>query len=156
MALSIRSPKFAEGEAIPVKYTCNGDDISPPLEISGVPTEAVSLLLLFDDPDAAHEPAGMGKTFDHWIVFNIPPGNMSIPEGNVPAGSLLGENSFARQEYGGPCPPTFRHTYYFRLYALDCELALPMGATRRNIEIQMAGHLIESTTLTGVYEQPVS
>ena len=154
MALSISSPSFSDGGAIPAKYTCNGEDVSPPLEISGVPQDAGSLVLILDDPDAAREPAGIGRTYDHWIVFNIPPLTTSIPEATVPGGSVLGKNDFGRQKYGGPCPPTFEHTYSFRLYALNCKLRLQKGASKHDVESRMTGHVLESATLTGVYKQP--
>lgn len=123
--MKITSPSFQENAFIPSKYTCDGENINPPLVISDVSADAKSLALIVDDPDA---PVG---TFVHWLVWNIPPRVGEIKEGSLPEGSIQGTNDFGKKEYGGPCPPSGTHRYFFRLYALNQELNLPEGAKRR-------------------------
>jgi Raf kinase inhibitor-like YbhB/YbcL family protein len=154
MALSISSPEFEDGGLIPARYTCNGEDLSPPIEISGVPEGTKSLVLFFEDPDAAREPRGIGRTWDHWILVNISPDTRTIPEGSVPTGAVEGMNDFGSAEYGGPCPPTFRHRYDIKLYALDTVLDLKKGASKGQVESAMARHILDSATYTAFYEQP--
>jgi Raf kinase inhibitor-like YbhB/YbcL family protein len=154
MTLRISSPAFEDGGLIPVRYTCNGEDVSPSIEIAGVPEGTKSLVLIFDDPDAAREPHGTGRTWDHWILFNIPPDTTNIPEGSIPPGALEGPNDFGNLGYGGPCPPTFRHKYDLKLYAIDTVLDLKKGASKRQVESAMPGHILDSATYTGFYEQP--
>ena len=154
MTFSISSSAFKDGERIPARFTCNGPDLSPPIEISGIPEGAKSLALIVDDPDAAKEPRGNGRTWDHWILVNIPPDTKSIPEGSTPPGAIEGTNDFGNVGYGGPCPPTFQHRYHFKLYALDSNLDLEVGVSKPDAESAMDGHLIGSATLTCVYEQP--
>ena len=147
--MKIESSAFQNGETIPAKYTCDGEDINPPLAISGVPNEAKSLVLVMDDPDA---PVG---TWDHWVVYNISPETSVIGEDSVPEGSLEGQNSFGRGNWGGPCPHSGEHRYFFKLYALDLELDLdPSSATKKDIETVMEGHILAQAELIGRYERP--
>jgi Raf kinase inhibitor-like YbhB/YbcL family protein len=122
--LRLTSPVFADNAAIPAKYTCRGQNISPPLVISGVPNSTKSLVLILHDPDA---PSG---DFVHWVVWNIPPGTTAIAEGALPSGAKLGMTSFGKTAYGGPCPPSGMHHYIFELFALRSALDLPAGANR--------------------------
>lgn len=155
MTLTISSPAFEDGGLIPARYTCNGEDVSPPIEISGVPEGTKSLVLIFDDPDAAREPRGIGRTWDHWILFNIPADTRTIPEGSLPPGAVEGPNDFGDIGYGGPCPPLrSRHRYDLKLYALDTVLDRAKGAARQQVESAMARHILDSATYTGFYEQP--
>jgi len=144
--MKLTSPAFEDGEMIPAAHTCDGADASPPLEISDVPPEAKSLALVMDDPDA---PMG---TFDHWVVWNIPPGVASIPEGQEPVG-VAGRNSFGKTGYGGPCPPSGTHTYRFKLYALDAMLDLRPGSDKRALESAMKGHVLTEALLRGKYSR---
>jgi Raf kinase inhibitor-like YbhB/YbcL family protein len=138
---------FEENGQIPVKYTCDGEDVNPPLNISGVPENAQSLVLIVDDPDA---PAG---TWTHWIIWNIPAHTARIEEHSAPTGTVQGMNDFQKNEYGGPCPPSGTHRYRFKLYALDGRLSLPEGATKAQVEQLMEGHILGQTVLTGVYSR---
>ena len=143
----ISTPAFKNGENIPSKYTCDGENINPPLEISGVPTGTKSLVLIMDDPDS---PSG---TWLHWSVWNISPQTTEIPENSVPAGAKEGLTSFGEIGYGGPCPHSGKHRYFFRLYALDSKLDLPQGASRTELEQAMAGHILAEAELMGLYER---
>lgn len=154
MPLRLTSPAVAANGQFPVDYTCNGRNVSPPLAISGVPSGARSLVLIFDDPDAAKEPAGRGITFDHWVLYDIPAADQEIPENSVPASARPGKNGRGGTEYIGPCPPTFRHAYYFRLFALDSELKLPELPSKEEVLQALEGHIIEKTELVSYYEQP--
>lgn len=154
MAFSISSPAFEDGGLIPVKYTCDGEDVSPPIEISGVPEGAKSLALIFDDPDVAKEPREIGRTWDHWLLFNISPDTRKIPEDSVPAGAVQGMNDFGSAAYGGPCPPTFRHRYDLKLYALDTVLDLRKGVSKKQVESAMDGHILASASMSAFYEHP--
>ncbi|MEF8788378.1 MAG: YbhB/YbcL family Raf kinase inhibitor-like protein, partial [Planctomycetota bacterium] len=140
--LELISPAFRDGAEIPTRYTCDGDDVSPPLEISGVPDEAASLALVVDDPDAP------GRTFVHWVAWNIPPDTSELPEGKLPAGRE-GTNSFGETGYGGPCPPEGDgpHTYRFKLHALDAKLDLEAGAGADALYDAMDGHILDRTVL---------
>ena len=144
--MKIKSPAFENGGRIPAKYTCDGEDISPPLEFEDVPEDAKSLALVMDDPDA---PMG---TFDHWVVWNIPPETRSIEEGKEPEG-VQGMTDFGRKGYGGPCPPRGEHRYFFKLYALDTKLDLPEGSRKSDLEKAMKGHIIAQATLMGRYSR---
>ncbi|HUY85364.1 MAG TPA: YbhB/YbcL family Raf kinase inhibitor-like protein [Candidatus Dormibacteraeota bacterium] len=154
MALRLSSPAIEVNGQFPVDYTCNGRNVSPPLAISGVPAAARSLVLIFDDPDAAKEPAGRGRTFDHWVLYNIPSVDQEIPENSVPASAQAGQNGRGSSEYVGPCPPTFRHAYYFRLFALGRELELPELPTKAQVLQALEGNIIEENELVAYYEQP--
>lgn len=143
--MQILSPEFEDGDSIPPMYTCQGEDISPPLEIIDVPEDAKSLALIVDDPDAP------GRTWVHWLVWNIPPDIEVIEEDVPPEGSVLGTNDFDKLEYGGPCPPTGTHRYFFKLYALDTVLDLEEGANKEELEEAMEEHIIEEIELVGMY-----
>lgn len=138
----ISSPVFKGYEYIPVKYTCKGEDINPPLKIAGIPDNAVSLVLIVDDPDA---PMG---TWTHWVVYNMDKVNY-IEEDSVPG--LLAMNSFGRLEYGGPCPPSGTHRYFFKLYALDTTLNIGDNPSREDIEHAMDGHVLAESSLVGLF-----
>ena len=143
--MKLTSPVFEEGQFIPSKYTCDGDDISPHLIISDVPSNAKSLVLIMDDPDA---PMG---TFVHWVVWNILPDKKEILEDeDLPN---QGTNDFRKQTYGGPCPPSGAHRYFFKLYALDTTLNLSKEATKKDLEQAMKGHIINTAQLMGLYKR---
>ena len=152
--LQISSPAFAQNEAIPAKYTADGENISPPLEISSDSDEAESLVLIIDDTDAATDPHGPGKVYDHWVVFNIPPDTTYIAEGNVPSGAIQGANGAGQSRYTGPAPPTGTHRYSFRLYALRGELTLDHTATKEDVQEAMEPILISQAELVGTYRRP--
>ena len=139
-ALKVSSSAFEEGKPIPLKYSCKGDDINPPLDIENIPEEAHSLVLIVDDPDAP------GKTWVHWIVWNIPIMH-HIKENSVPG--TEGINDFKRNEWGGPCPPSGTHRYYFKVYALDTQLNLPLGTTKKQLEKAMDEHILAFGSLMG-------
>lgn len=145
--LSITSPAFSQNGMIPKRYTCDGADVSPPLVIGNVPEGTKSLALIVDDPDA---PAG---TWVHWVVWNIDPGTREIPENTLPPGALQGTTDFGKQKYGGPCPPSGTHRYFFKLYALNSPLALPAGARKARLEEAMEGHLLGKAELIGLYRR---
>ncbi len=150
--MKLTSPVFRENGTIPSKYTCDGENISPPLQISGVPKNAKVLVLIMDDSDI---PDFVKKKFnilvwDHWVVFNIPSETKDIVEGQNPKG-ILGRNTSGTNSYGGPCPPDREHRYLFKLYALDSELKLPAGVTKAEVEIAMAGHSLAEAVLLGRY-----
>jgi Raf kinase inhibitor-like YbhB/YbcL family protein len=152
MAMRIESAAFSEGGQIPRSHTCDGKDVSPPLSWSGVPEGAKSLALICDDPDAP------GKTWVHWVLFNLPPGTRELPEGvpahaRVSGGGVQGTNDFRKVGYGGPCPPSGTHRYIFKLYALDAALGLPAGATKAEVEGAIEGHVLGQATLTGKYSR---
>lgn len=145
--LKLRSPAFADQEEIPPRYTCDGENVNPPLEIGNVPEMAKSLALLVEDMDT---PTG---SFWHWFVGNIDPRLGFIRENNIPGGSFLGLNDFSRKAYGGPCPPSGRHRYLFRLYALDKELPFFAAATKRELTELLRNHVLAQTALTGFYRR---
>jgi Raf kinase inhibitor-like YbhB/YbcL family protein len=142
--MKITSSAFHEGGNIPSKFTCDGSDTSPPLQITGVPSEAKSLVLIADDPDA---PSGL---FTHWLVWNIPPQTNSIAEGGAPKG-VHGTNDFGKSGYKGPCPPPGTHRYSFKIFALDRELDLRALAKRSQVDAAMKGHVIAQGELVGRY-----
>jgi Raf kinase inhibitor-like YbhB/YbcL family protein len=152
MAITISSPAFADGGMIPVKYTCDGEDISPQLTFDNVPPDAKSLALVADDPDA---PMG---TWVHWVMYNLPPDTRTLPE-NVAAdeklagGAVHGITDFGRFGYGGPCPPSGTHRYYFKLYALDTRLDLPSKANKKDVVKAMEGHILAQGELMGKYKR---
>ena len=143
-ALNIGSPVFKVGTTIPERYTCEGKDMNPPLEIGNIPAEAKSLVLIVDDPDA---PRG---TWLHWLVWNIPIVNR-INENEVPG--VQGLNSFGRIAYGGPCPPSGTHRYYFKVYALNRFLDLAEGATLKEVDTAMQSHVIAYGEVVGLYKK---
>ena len=142
--MKITSSAFHEGANIPSKFTCDGSDTSPPLQIAGVPSGAKSLVLIVDDPDA---PSGL---FTHWLVWNIPPQTGSIAEGSAPQG-VQGANDFGKSGYRGPCPPPGTHRYSFKIFALDREMELRSGAKRSQVDAAMKGHVIAQGELVGRY-----
>jgi Raf kinase inhibitor-like YbhB/YbcL family protein len=141
--MRLTSTVFADGDPIPSRYTCDGDDISPPLEIHDLPEGTVTLALIMDDPDA---PAG---TWDHWVAYDIPP-TPTIAE-NVGALGIAGRNSWRRTGYGGPCPPRGEHRYFFRVFALDTRLGLREGSPKKRLLRALEGHVLAEATLTGRY-----
>ena len=153
MTIELTSPAFAEGELIPAKHTCDGEDASPPLNWTGVPGAAKSLALICDDPDA---PMG---TWVHWVIYGLPPMVADLAE-NVPTtetlanGARQGINDFNRIGYGGPCPPSGRpHRYFFKLYALDAEIPLKARATKKDLLRAMEGHILAEGQLMGKYQR---
>lgn len=151
--MQLTSSAFEHNGAIPTKYTCQGDDINPPLHIHEVPDDAQSLVLICEDPDAATDPHGPGVIFDHWVLWNIPPRLGDIPENTTPQSATTGRNSGGQTAYMGPCPPTGNHRYFFRLYALDQELDMPEGSSKEDIERALAGHVLAHTELIGTYQK---
>jgi len=152
MALEIRSSAFAAGEAIPQKYACDGDDMSPPLSWSGAPSETRSFAIIADDPDA---PIG---TWVHWVLYNVPAQVGSLPEGvsvgsSLPVGGLQGKNGSGRLGYQGPCPPSGTHRYFFRVYALDKPLKISPGASKEQLLKAMKGHILAQGELMGLYSK---
>ena len=145
--MKIESPVFSNNQSIPPKYTCDGENINPPLKISNVPEEAKSLVLIVDDPDA---PMG---TWVHWTVWNISPQTKEIPEGAKLEGAVEGVTDFGSSGYGGPCPPSGKHRYFFKLYAIDRNLDLDSSAKKKDIEAAMEGHILEQAQLIGLYER---
>jgi len=143
-ALSVSSPAFENNKLIPAKYTCDGDDVNPPLTIEGTPAETKSLILIVDDPDA---PRG---TWDHWVVWNIPPTNR-IEENTVPG--TEGLNTDRQHSYGGPCPPWGTHRYFFKVYALDTLLDLSPNSSKKDVEKAMQGHVLAKGELIGLYRR---
>lgn len=148
--ITITSPSFSEGEEIPDKFTCNGQNISPELNINGIPENAASLVLIVDDPDA---PTG---TFDHWIMFNLPvEGSEKNISENYSGEEVVvqGENDFGKTGYGGPCPPSGTHRYFFKVYALNDTLDLEEGASKIDVEKAMEDKILESGQLKGLYSK---
>ena len=154
MTLEIRSTAFEHEGDIPVKYTCEAEDVSPPLSWSGVPAKARSLALIVDDPDAP-DPAAPKMTWVHWVLYNLPPDSAGLPEAvdTLPAGAGEGVNDWHRTGYGGPCPPIGRHRYFFKLYALDTLLPALGAPTKAQLETAMAGHILEQAVLMGTYQK---
>ncbi len=151
MAMQIMSSAFSDGENIPTQYTCEGSDISPPLSWQGIPAGAKTLVLIVDDPDA---PMG---TWDHWVVFNIPPSTTQIAaDGKFPAETKDGKNSWGKAGWGGPCPPSGTHHYQFKLYALDIVLTLANNTSKATIEKAMRGHVLAETKIVGLYKKKIS
>lgn len=145
--LKIASPAFEQNDQIPQRFTCDGEDVNPPLKISNVPPSAKSLALIVDDPDAP------GKTWVHWVVWNIDPSTSGISEDSVPKGAAQGMNDFGKNPYGGPCPPSGTHRYFFKLYALDKVLQLSSRSTKYDLESAMRGHIVSQTELMGLYSR---
>ena len=150
MDLRLRSTAFQNGNHIPSKYTCDGEDISPPLEWGHLPPGTKSAALIADDPDA---PAG---TWVHWVIYNIPSERIGLQESVVcleelAEGCLQGRNDFGKIGYGGPCPPGGTHRYFFKLYALNIKLDLEPGATKKEVLDAMKGHVLALGTLIGLY-----
>ncbi|GAC1413145.1 MAG: YbhB/YbcL family Raf kinase inhibitor-like protein [Gemmatimonadaceae bacterium] len=158
MTLKITSPAFQPSGSIPSKYTCEGQDISPPLAWSGAPANTKAFALIVDDPDAP-DPAKPQRVYVHWVAYNLPANASSVPENaskkGLPKGALQGKNDWGKAEYGGPCPPIGRHRYFFKLYALDTELTGLSSPTKADLERAMKGHVLESGELMGTYKKSV-
>jgi len=156
MSLTLTSPAFAPGGEIPARYTCEGDDVSPALEWSGVPASAAGLALIMDDPDAP-DPKSPKMTWVHWVLYNLPATASGLPEGidpaDLPEGTLQGLNDWKRTGWGGPCPPIGRHRYFFKLYALDVVLPDLHQPTKAKLEAAMDGHILVKAELIGTYEK---
>jgi Raf kinase inhibitor-like YbhB/YbcL family protein len=155
----LTSPRFKDGETIPVAYTCEGDDLPPPLHWEGEPAGTRSFALIVEDPDAP-DPSNPQTTWAHWVLYNLPPNFHDIPEsmlpGYLPEGVREGLNDWKRTGYGGPCPPIGRHRYFYRVYALDTVLPELGPITRRQLERAMEGHILAQTELIGLYEKFVT
>ena len=153
MALEISSPAFAGGQTIPTKHACDGNDVSPPLSLDGVPPGTKTIALICDDPDAP------GGTWVHWVLYNVPVTVSELSEGIptrdvIPSGARQGLNDFGRIGYRGPCPPRgSSHHYFFRLYALDAELSLKARATKKDLTDAMKGHILAEGQLMGTYRR---
>lgn len=145
--LKVSSPAFSHQGKIPRNFTCDGNNVNPQLDFSGIPQNTQNLALIVDDPDA---PMG---TWTHWVIWNIDPQTTRIDENSVPINALKGKNSFGRLNYGGPCPPSGEHRYFFKLYALDTKLDLREGSTVKDLEVAMNGHILDSAELVGVYSR---
>jgi hypothetical protein len=156
MTLTITSPAFDGGQAIPTVYTCEGEDISPELNWSSLPEGTQSLALIVDDPDAP-DPAAPKMVFVHWVLYNIPPDASGLPKDvgsdGLPTGTLEGLNNWDRTGYGGPCPPIGEHRYYFKLYALDTKLDPLEQPTKDELLKAMEGHVLAEAELMGTYEK---
>ena len=150
--MKLVSSAFREGQPIPRGYTCDGANVSPSLEWSDVPQNAKTLALIADDPDA---PAG---SWVHWVFYNLPADNIGLVENvpleeNLKAGGFQGKNDFKKIGYGGPCPPSGTHRYFFKLYAIDSELPLKAGASKSDLEKAMTGHILGQAQLMGTYHR---
>jgi Raf kinase inhibitor-like YbhB/YbcL family protein len=149
------SSAFRDGDLIPTKYTCDGENVSPPLEWESVPGSATSLALIMDDPDA---PFGL---FVHWLLFDLPATESGLAEGigivgPMAGGGTQGTNGFGKISYGGPCPPGGAHRYYFHFYALDIKIGLPAGVGRADLDSEIHGHIIAEAHLMGRYARPAA
>ncbi len=156
MTLSITSTAFEEGGSIPAVYTCEGDDISPPLSFSGVPELAQTLVLIVDDPDAP-DPKAPQTTWVHWVLYNIPVAVSGVVEDTarlgLSPGTSEGKNDWGRIGYGGPCPPIGRHRYFHKLYALDVQLPDLQAPTKAELERAMQGQVVATASLIGTYQK---
>jgi Raf kinase inhibitor-like YbhB/YbcL family protein len=154
MALTLSSPSFTHQGEIPSRFTCEGDDVSPALSWSGVPSAAKSLALVVDDPDAP-DPKAPKMTWVHWVVYDLPPTSTGLPEAarGLPGGARDGKNDWKRTGYGGPCPPIGRHRYFHKLYALDAVLGDLGTPTKAALEQAMKGHVLEEAQLVGTYQK---
>ncbi len=144
MTMRLTSPEFKNNSLIPVKFTCEGEDINPTLDIKDIPAGTEELALIVDDPDA---PMG---TWVHWVIYNIPVVSQ-IKENNVPG--RLGVNNLGKRDYHGPCPPSGTHRYFFKIYSLDKKLDLPEGISKDELEKAMKGHILDKAELIGLYKR---
>jgi Raf kinase inhibitor-like YbhB/YbcL family protein len=152
MAMTLRSEAFQEGGNIPAKYTCDGDDVSPPLTWSGVPPQTGSFALILDDPDAPL------RVFTHWVIFDLTADTPQLGEGvtqvpHLPDGAIQGKNDFGKIGYGGPCPPRGAHHYRFTIYALNAMLRLAPGSSKEQALAAMKGHFLDQGQLVGLYQR---
>ena len=156
MSLTITSAAFAPNAAMPTRYTCEGDDVSPQLAWSGAPAGTRSFALIVDDPDAP-DPAAPRTTWVHWLLYNIPSTATELPEavspGGLPAGTREGVNDWKRTGYGGPCPPIGRHRYFHKLYALDTVLPNLQRPRKAALEKAIEGHVLAQGVLIGTYQK---
>ena len=143
-SLRVQSVAFSHGGYIPLKYTCEGENVNPPILISDLPGDTKSLALIVEDPDA---PRGV---YDHWIVWNIPP-NKAIGENSKPG--ISGKNSFGNEDYGGPCPPSGSHRYFFKVFALDSDLNIQAGSDKQTLQEAMKDHVLGLGELMGHYQK---
>lgn len=144
--LEVISDAFRQNEKIPVRYTCDGININPSLNLKHIPNEAVSLAIIVDDPDA---PNG---SFCHWVTWNIPVTHQIKEKEDR---GITGMNDFGYHRYSGPCPPSGTHRYFFKLYALDCSFSIPVSCDKNNLEAAMAGHILAFGELEGTYQRSV-
>jgi hypothetical protein len=155
--IELRSTAFAAGGELPRKHTCEGEDLAPPLSWSGLPPTTRSIALIVDDPDAP-DPQAPKTTWVHWVLYNLPPDALALPEGGkpLPTGALDGHNDWKRPGYGGPCPPIGRHRYFHKIYALDLVLPDLGHPTKSDLEKAMAGHIVARGELIGTYQKSVA
>jgi Raf kinase inhibitor-like YbhB/YbcL family protein len=155
-AFALSSTAFRSGGEIPIRYTCEGADVSPPLDWQGVPEGTKSFALVVDDPDAP-DPGAPRTTWVHWVVVDLPAASRSLPEGSgadeLPVGARHGTNDWRRRDYGGPCPPVGRHRYFHKLYALDTRLPELAAPSKQELERMIAGHVLARAELVGTYEK---
>ncbi len=155
MALTLTSPAFSQNSPIPSKYTCDGANISIPLQWDGAPEGTMTFVVICEDPDVPHSlrPDGM---YDHWVLFNIAASVPNLPENmrSLPQGAVQGMNTSNKLGYTGPCPPDRQHRYFFKIFALDTTLDLPQGATKAEVIAACQGHILDQAELMGVYNRP--
>ena len=155
MPMTLTSTAFTHQGTIPTRYTCDGNDSSPPLAWHGVPATAKSLVLIVDDPDAP-DPAAPRLTWVHWLLYNLPPRNGELPEAvavkDLPSGTHVGVNDWQHSAYGGPCPPIGQHRYFHKLYALDTVLPDLGKPNKAQLEKAMQGHIVAQSVLIGTYQ----
>ena len=156
MSLTITSPSFPPHGMIPLRHTCDGQDVSPALSWTGVPATTKSLVLIVEDPDAP-DPMAPKMTWVHWVLYNLSPDTPGLPEGvsakDLPAATLQGLNDWQRTGYGGPCPPIGVHRYFHKLFALDVQLPALQHPTRAALEQAMQGHVVARAELVGRYQR---
>src|SRR4029077_2479117 len=145
--MKITTTAFQEGGNIPSKFTCDGADANPPLRFEGMPAEAKRLALIVDDADA------LGGLFTRWLILNIDPTTTTVEENSAPANGVQGKNDFGKSGYGGPCPPSGTHRYFFKIFALDRQLDLAAGSKRAQLDAQMRGHILAQGELMGRYSR---
>jgi Raf kinase inhibitor-like YbhB/YbcL family protein len=153
--LSLSSPAFQQNKSIPSEYTCDGANISVPLQWEGVPVGTQTFVIICEDPDVPHHIRADGM-YDHWVLFNIPATVSSLPEDlkNLPEGTVQGVNTSKKLGYTGPCPPDRQHRYFFKIFALDTALSLPEGASKVDVIAACQGHILAQGELMGVYNRP--
>jgi Raf kinase inhibitor-like YbhB/YbcL family protein len=151
--LLLRSKAFEDGQPIPTRYTCEGLDVSPPLAWQGVPLATKSMAIVVDDPDAP-DPTAPKRTWVHWVVYNLPASTRELEEGSrLPHAAEVGVNDWGRASYGGPCPPTGRHRYRFKLYALDVSIPRGKRLEKHDLEAAMRGHVLAESALVGTFQK---